>query len=305
MTHSTNSRWRIVLGIVFLIAVVVVIAIPIIRSPSTPTGIGLQVVAAENFWGNIAGQIGGKYVHVTSIITDPSADPHLYESSAQNAAAIASAKVVIVNGLGYDDFMNKLLATSNGNSRTVLTAADILNVHASDANPHLWYDVPRVHIVADAMAASFAKADPTNAAVYAKNAAVFDNSLKPLLATITTIKQKYADAPVAYTERVPGYLLAAAGLSVKTPQGFASAIEDGNDPSPSDTADMNRLITNKEIRVLLYNSQATSAVTQNVQNLARLSGIPVIGVTETLPASQHTYQSWQQSQLNALLGALK
>lgn len=300
--YSKQRSWRLAGGL--LILVVLAIGLFWLINGNNKQDVsknGLQVVAAENFWGNIAGQIGGGHVHVTSIITDPTADPHLYESDARNAAAVSSANVVIVNGLGYDDFMGKLLGASKNNSRQVLTAAKILNVTGDNANPHLWYDIPRVHEVAGSIAASFEAKDPAHKSDYERNLKAFDQSLQPLLNTISKIKAQYPGAPVAYTERVPGYLLTDAGLDVKTPSGFAQAIEDGNDPSPADTVAMDSLMTNKLARVLLYNAQATSPVTQHVQDLAKQAGVPVVGVTETLPPNQHSYQSWQQDQLNKIL----
>ena len=264
----------------------------------------LSVVAGENFWGDIAGQIGGNYVHVTSIITDPNADPHLYESSAQDAAAVTSADIVVVNGLGYDDFMDKLLGASPSNDRQVLKVADLLNA-PEGANQHLWYDIPRVDEVAAKIASMYSQKDPSHASDYEHNLEAFDGSLTPLLNEIGQIRRQYATTPVAYTEPVPGYLLADLGLSVKTPEGFAKAIEDGTDPAPADTNAMDALMQNKAVKVLLYNAQATSPVTEQVKILASQANIPVIGVTETMPTTEKNYQSWQQDQLNALLEALK
>lgn len=264
---------------------------------------GVNVVAGENFWGNIASQIGGSKVNVTSIITDPNADPHLYESDAHDAIAIANAGVVINNGVGYDDFMMKLLAASPNSHRSVLSAATILNVTGNNANPHLWYDTPRVPLVAAQIEQAFVSKDPSDRALFERNVQKFDASLTPILSAVANIKANYGGEPVAYTERVPGYLLENAGLSVATPPGFASAIEDGNDPSPADTLAMDNLITDHGVKVLLYNAQTTSPVTQHVRDLAQAAGIPVIGVTETLPANEN-YQSWQLDQVNELLKAL-
>ena len=272
-------------------------------SGSSTPGV-VRVVAAENFWGDIARQLGGSHVAVTSIITDPTADPHQYESDARDAAAVAGARVVIENGVGYDDFIAKLLSGTSSSHRTVLTVADVLHVTGADANPHLWYDVPRVPAVAAAIEAALTTADPADRASFAANLNTFDASLAPLQRLIAQINAKYPHAPVAYTERVPGYLLAAAGLTIATPPGFASAIEDGNEPSAGDTQAMDDLVTGHGIRVLLYNAQATSAVTQHVRSLAVHAGIPVVAVTETQPGNEPSYQSWQQHQLEALLGAL-
>lgn len=290
-------------AIVVLAILVVGSGLLIFRSTANTKNNGLQVVAAENFWGNIASQLGGSHVHVTSIITDPNADPHLYESNAGNAAAVASADVVIVNGEGYDDFMSKLLAGSKNSSRQVLSAQQILG-QPDGANQHLWYDIPRVHLVASKITDSYIAKDPVHTADYQHNLAVFLQSLQPLIQTINHIKQQYANVPVAYTEPVPGYLLNDAGLAVKTPEGFAKSIEDGDDPSPADTQAMDNLVTAKAIKVLLYNSQATSPVTEHVKDLAKQATIPVIGVTETLPANEKSYQSWQADQLKQLESAL-
>jgi zinc/manganese transport system substrate-binding protein len=268
-----------------------------------PSGV-VNVVAAENFWGDIVRQIGGGHVSVTSIVTDPTADPHQYESDARDAAAISEARVVIVNGAGYDDFVSKLLSATSNRGRVVLTVAEVLHATGTDVNPHLWYDLPRIPGVARAIESELATADPADRASLAANLKTFVDSLAPLERLVTEIKTKYPHAPVGYTERVPGYLLGAAGLTIASPPGFARAIEDGNEPSAGDTKAMNDLVSGRRIRVLLYNAQATSPVTQHVRDLARQAGIPVVAVTETQPRNEPSYQAWQQHQLEALLTAL-
>ena len=263
----------------------------------------VRVVAAENFWGDITRQVGGVHVDVSSIITDPSADPHQYESDARDAASVADAEIVIRNGLGYDDFMSKLLSSTSKRGRIVVSVQDVLHASA-DANPHLWYDVPRVPDVARAIESALATADPNDGAVFTRNRTAFVASLAPLERTLAATKAKYPRVPVAYTERVPEYLVAAAGLTDATPRGFAQAVEDGNEPSPGDGQKMDDLVTQHRIRVLLYNAQATSPVTDHLRDLAQRSGVPVVAVTETLPRSETSYQSWQQHQLDALLRAL-
>lgn len=309
MTQYTQSNrampWRISIGVFALLVIAAgIILLAKSNNQNTAARNGLDVVAAENFWGNIAEQLGGNHVHVTSIITDPDADPHLYESNARNAAAVSSASVVIVNGLGYDDFMSKLLHASNNSNRQVITAQQILN-EPDGSNQHLWYDIPRVDQVATKITDSYITKDPKHKSDYQHNLAAFEQSLQPLLQTISSIKQQYAGVPVAYTEPVPGYLLTAAGLSVQTPEGFAKSIEDGDDPSPADATAMDALMTSKSVKVLLYNAQATSPVTEHVKDLAKQAGIPVVGVTETLPANQKSYQSWMTNELSQLTQALK
>jgi zinc/manganese transport system substrate-binding protein len=288
-------------------AVVLSLATLPLAGPAPPAGAAspkLAVVAAENFWGNIAGQLGGKAVSVTSLITNPNADPHLFETNALDAAKLAQAKVVIENGVNYDNWMHALLSADSGHP-IVVTAANVLHVSGSDPNPHLWYDIPAVPKVAAAIAAALTKADPRGAASFKANLARFDASLQPLDATLATIRSQFTEAPVAYTERVPGYALAAAHLSVKTPVGFARAVEDGVDPGPADTLAMQLLLTDHKIDVLLYNVQTVTPVTTQIRALAKKSGIPIVGVSETMPAGAHTYQQWQESQLTALLHALE
>lgn len=264
----------------------------------------VTVVAGESFWGDIAAQIGGTRVHVTSIVHDRSADPHLYESDPNDARAVADADVVIVNGLGYDDFMDKLLAATSHPHRVVVTAADVLGVHGNDANPHLWYDIPRVPAVAAAVERALERVAPHDAATFRTNLATFDAALQPLLALIDDIAKRHPHAPVAYTERVPGYLLADAGLDVRTPRGFAEAIEDGTEPSAAATATMDSLLQHRQVAALLYNAQAVSAVTEHARSLARAGGVPVVAVTETPPPDAPSYQAWMLRQLQALLAAL-
>jgi zinc/manganese transport system substrate-binding protein len=287
-----------------IIATGAVFAIIHYKSPPSSNDQKLKVVAAENFWGNIVSQIGGDHVDVTSFITDPNTDPHLYESDANDALALSKADIVIKNGLGYDDFMDSLLSVSPSSGHQVISVNNILGISGHNPNPHIWYDVPRIATVADAFEQALVTKDPKNTTSYAANLKKFKSSLQPILDTLETIKTKYPSAPVAYTERVPGYLLTAAGLDVKTPVGFANAVENGNDPSPNDTATMDMLMTTHSVRALLYNAQATSSVTEHVRNLANQASIPVIGVTETLPANEPTYQSWQLDQAKALLSAL-
>jgi len=272
-------------------------------SGSSEPGV-VKVVAAENFWGDIARQIGGDHVKVTSIISDPTGDPHQYESSARNAAQVADARIVIVNGLGYDDFVGKLLSNTTNDKRVVITVADVLHATGGETNPHLWYDLPRIPVVARAIESALVAADPADRARFVANTKSFVTSLAPLSRIIETIKRAHRGAPVAYTERVPEYLLTAAGLTVASPPGFARAIEDGNEPSARDAQAMNDLVSQHRVRALLYNAQATSAVTQHVQDLAHVAGIPVVPVTETQPKNEPSYQSWQQHQLEALSAAL-
>jgi zinc/manganese transport system substrate-binding protein len=263
----------------------------------------VSVVAAENVYGDIAAQIGGAHVHVTSILTDPNADPHLFEPGTNNGLAVATARVVIQNGAGYDAFMTKLERAAPSSSRIVVTIADVLGVHGRDANPHLWYDVPRIGQIAVAIASALRRADPAHARAYHHGLVRFTASLAPLRRELSRIRRSFSGRPVAYTEPVAGYLLAAAGLRNLAPSGFTRAIENGTEPTPQAVSAMDALVTERRIDALLYNRQAVSPITARVRREAEHVGIPVLGVTETLPPHL-TFQEWQLRQARALYLAL-
>jgi zinc/manganese transport system substrate-binding protein len=270
---------------------------------SSGTSGALAVVAAENVYGDIVSQIGGSHVSVTSILSDPNADPHLFEPGTSNGLAVAKAALVVENGAGYDAFMTKLESAAPSSRRVVVTIADVLGVHGGDANPHLWYDVPALGRIAGAIAGGLERADPAHADAYRAGLARFRTSLAPLRREVARIRARFAGAPVAYTEPVPGYLLTAAGLRNLAPEAFARAIEDGTEPTPQALKAMYDLISQRRIHVLLYNSQAVSPITKRLRDLARSDGIPVVPVTETLPADR-TFQQWQLEQAGALEAAL-
>jgi zinc/manganese transport system substrate-binding protein len=285
---------------------VIVLAVTLLVSAcgsSTGAAGKLDVVAAENVYGDIAAQIGGPHVSVTSILTSPSADPHLFEPGTASGLAVASAKVVLQNGLGYDAFMTRLENAAPSKNRVVVTMADVLGVHGKDANPHLWYDAPKLDRIATAIAATFARADPPHAVAYRRGLRRFERSLAPLRHEVATIRARFGGAPVAYTEPVPGYLLAAAGLGNLAPDSFTRLIEEGTEPSASAFATMSTLVSGHRIRVLLYNSQAVSPVTARLRAAAQKAGIPVVPVSETLPPHL-TFQQWQLDQARAIAAAL-
>jgi zinc/manganese transport system substrate-binding protein len=263
----------------------------------------LDVVAAENVYGSIASQIGGHYVSVTSILTNPNADPHLFEPRTANGLAVAGAKVVIENGLGYDAFMTKLTAAAPSHDRIVVTIADVLRVHGKDANPHLWYDIPQLAREATAIEDALARADPSHAPAYRRGLHRFEASLRPLQHEVAKIRARFRRAPVAYTEPVPGYLVAAAGLRNLAPAAFTRPIEDGTEPPPAAVASMDALVAHHRIRVLLYNSQAVSPITARIRAAAGRADIPVVPVSETLPRGV-TFQQWQLEQARVLAAAL-
>jgi zinc/manganese transport system substrate-binding protein len=263
----------------------------------------LPVVASTNVYGDIARQIGGSHVTVTSILSDPNADPHLFEPGTKNGLAVAHARVVIQNGLGYDAFMSRLESSAPNSSRAVVTISDVLGIHGHDANPHLWYDVPELPKIAGAIEQALAGADAKHAKAYEQGLRTFVASLAPLQATVAKIRATHAGAPVAYTEPVPGYLVEAAGLHNLSPTSFTIPIEEGSEPSASAVSAMTALATTHRIKVLFYNNQAVSPITQRVRAAAKAAGVPVIGVSETVPAGL-TFQAWQLKQAQELLQAL-
>ena len=263
----------------------------------------LPVVASTNVYGDIVRQIGGAHVSVTSVLEDPNADPHLFEPGTANGLAVAHARVVIENGLGYDAFMSRLEEATPNGKRRVVTISDVLGVHGKAANPHLWYDLPRLPRIATAIERALAASDNAHAGAYAAGLRRFVAGLRPVQRAVEKLRAKGAGAPVAYTEPVPGYLLQAAGLRNLAPAAFTRAIQAGSEPPPSAVSAMDDLAAGHRIRVLLYNKQAVSPITARVRESALRAGVPLVGVTETLPTGL-TFQAWQLRQIRELQRAL-
>lgn len=257
----------------------------------------VQIVASTNVWGDIASQVGGGNVEVTSILSDPEADPHLFESDAKTASQIGSAQLIIVNGLGYDEFMDKLLAVAPDSNRTVLNVSEVLKAN-DDANPHLWYNLPRIQEVVVAIQNDLIKIDPDNATVYKQNTQDFIAELQPVINKLTKVS-----GGVAYTERVAGYLVEDLGLTNKTPRGFSESVENGSEPTPQQVQEFESILKSGQVKVLIYNNQAVNDVTVQIQDIAKKAGVAVVGVSETIPKGKN-FQSWQAAQLNAILEAL-
>jgi len=272
-------------------------AAPVSSGPPIP------VLGTENFYADLLAQIGGARVSASSILNDPSADPHEYEASPAAAKLVADSKLVIVNGIGYDDFMQKLLGASTKPDRVVINVQETLGVN-DDVNVHVWYDPATMPKVADAATAALARLEPQNAAYFADQKVKYLAALKSVNDKIAALHTKYAGAPIAFTENVAGYLTDAIGLKVLTPPQFMEAIESGTDPAPADVAAERDLITGRKVKALLYNSQVTSPLTEQIRDLAVKSNVPVVAVAETIPATFKTFQEWQLAQLNELEKAL-
>lgn len=264
----------------------------------------LDVVAAESPWGAVASAVGGPFVSVDDLVAKPNVDPHEFTATAADAAAVAQASVVVDNGAGYDDFMNQLLSTDAPGPRTVITAANVLDATGPDVNPHLWYAIEKVPLMAHALAEAFSSHDPAHRSQYFANARAFDESLRPIDTTIATIRTQRFGAPVGETERVAGYLLDEAGLNVVTPISFALSVESGTSPSAAATAEMTNALAKHAIDALVYNVQTQSPLTQSVRSQAHQANVPVVGVSEVVEPLGASFVSWQQRQINELAQAL-
>jgi zinc/manganese transport system substrate-binding protein len=270
----------------------------------TGTGSKITVVATINAWGSIAAQLGGDRVHESSIITNPDADPHSYEPSAADARAVADATIVVENGIGYDDWADKMLASDPNPQRAVVNVGDTVGVGAG-GNPHQWYSPDSVTKVANAITAAYKKADPNDSGYFdQQNQHFLAQGLANYRSQIASIKAKYAGTPVGASESIFSPLSDALGLNLITPPDFLKAISEGTDPSPADKATIDRQIATKAIKVYVLNIQNNNPDVQAQVDAAKKQGIPVTNVTETLSPANVSFQDWQSAQLSGLAEAL-
>ena len=274
-------------------------------APGAGPGAGqpLQVIAGENFWGSIATQLGGTHVTVTSIVTNPNTDPHEYESSATDARAFATADYVILNGAGYDDWGQKLLSANPSSSRKLLTVADLLNKKAGD-NPHFWYNPDWVAKVADRITADYKALDAADSAYFSQQRAAFQVALQPYHDAIAHIRAAYTGVAVGSTESIFVYMAQALGLNLNSPPEFMQAISEGSDPPAQTVAEFQNQLSHHLIKLLVYNTQTSTPITENLKQLAAQNGIPVVGISETVQPSAASFQDWQTRQLTSLQAAL-
>jgi zinc/manganese transport system substrate-binding protein len=267
------------------------------------SGTTLQVVAGQNFWGSIAAQLGGTHVSVTSVVTNPNADPHEYESSPSDARAFATADYVILNGAGYDPWGSKLLAANPNQARKIFTVADLLHKKAGD-NPHFWYNPDWVEQVADRITSDYKSIDPADAAYFDQQSAAFRTAVQPYHDRVAKIRASFTGLPVGATENIFVYLAQALGLHLISPPEFMQAVAEGNDPPAQTVAEFNNQVSTKQIKVLVYNVQTSTSITEQLKRLAAANGIPVVGISETLQPAGATLQEWQDAQLITLQNAL-
>jgi zinc/manganese transport system substrate-binding protein len=261
----------------------------------------VNIVAAENFYGDIAQQIAGNGIMVTSILASPEDDPHLFEASPSVAKRLADAKIVIVNGVGYDAWMPKLLSAGKAPDRKVIVVGDLVHKKAG-VNPHLWYDPPTAPAVAKAIAAALVAADMAHKSDYEQRLQAFLDSLKPVAAKIEEVRKAGAGAQVTATEPVFGYMAAALGFKMRNER-FQLATMNDTEPAASVVAAFENDLKNKRVKLFFYNSQATNAAAKRLLEMAKANGIAVVGVTETQPAGK-SFQDWMLDELGEVQKAL-
>jgi zinc/manganese transport system substrate-binding protein len=302
-------RWRTVGGLALAASTVALVA-SCSTSPAATTGSSsgsnttIKVVAAENFWGSIAQQLGGSHATVTSIIKNPDTDPHTYESTPADARNIASSQFVIVNGIGYDPWAPKLLAANPVSNRTVLTVGDLVGIKEG-GNPHRWYSPTNVHQMIEEITSDYKKIDATDASYFDQQKQNFENQgLAQYNQLITDIKSKYAGTPIGASESIVSPLSDGLGLKMLTPATFLTAISEGSEPTAADKATIDSQIKTKQIKVYVYNSQNSTPDIAAQVAAAKAAGIPVATVTETLDPANATFQAWQVKQLQGIEAAL-
>jgi zinc/manganese transport system substrate-binding protein len=271
-----------------------------------PPGHGrpIEVVAAEDVWGSIAAQVGGDRVEVTSIIDNPAADPHDYEPTAADGRTIATADVVLSNGIGYDRWAQQLAAANPDPRRVDLTVGGILGVR-DGANPHRWYDPADVFAVAQTLAATFRRVDPSGGGYFERQLATFETAATDTYrGLVAQIRSRFAGTPVGASESIVAMLTPALGLDLVTPTGFLTAISEGTDPTAADKAAIDRQIVEHRIDVYVANRQNETPDVQVQVADATAHGIPVVTITETMVPAASTWQRWQSAELVALRDAL-
>ncbi|MGH6968128.1 MAG: metal ABC transporter solute-binding protein, Zn/Mn family [Stellaceae bacterium] len=281
----------------------VLAAVAVLSSVTAPAHAAgpVPIVAAENFYGDVARQIGGSDVRVTSVLSNPDADPHLFEAGTSVARAVATAHFVVYNGIDYDPWMSKLLGATRGSSRKVVVVATLVGRKTGD-NPHIWYDPNTMLALAKTLADDLGAADPDRRAAYQNRLARFRQSLKPVQDKIAMLRERLAGAPVTATEPVFGYMLDALGLKVRN-RSFQLAVMNSTEPSASDIAAFEDDLKDHRVKLLIYNRQATDPMAARMAAFAKAAQIPVVGVAETEPPGM-TYQQWMTSALDAVAQAL-
>jgi zinc/manganese transport system substrate-binding protein len=272
---------------------------------ATAAGGRLHVVAAEDFWGSLAEQLGGDQVAVTNIISNPSADPHDYEPTADDAKTMATAQVSIVNGIGYDEWASKLLAASPDSGRVEVSVGDVLGLKNGD-NPHQWYSPDSVHKVIDAISAAYVEALPDEKSYFAERKRELETKgLAGYERTIARIRSEFAGTPVGASESIFEPLAPALGLKLVTPPGFMDSIAEGTEPTPAEKTSADRQLEDAEVDLWVYNSQNTTPDVKRLNEAAEGAGIPIATVTETMTPEGASFEQWMVRELKGIEAALR
>jgi zinc/manganese transport system substrate-binding protein len=260
----------------------------------------ILAVGAENQYADVISQIGGKYVAVRAIESNPNTDPHAYQANPAIAQLVGAARIVVQNGLGYDTFMGKIEAAAPNSSRKVVDVQKLLGLPDSTPNPHLWYRPGTMQAVARAVTHDLARLQPSHAAYFAANEATFGTKLIAWQGTLKRFAHDHPGTPVAVTEPVGDYMLRAAGARIMTPFGLETDVMNGVDLAPQDVTLQRNLLSRHRVKALLYNQQVTDSLTQSFLAQARRAHIPVVGLYETMPVPGYDYQSWMLAEVRAL-----
>jgi zinc/manganese transport system substrate-binding protein len=299
-------KWKITFGAsaVALIALIIIGFAVSARSNTKTDANALHVVAGENFWGSLIAQLGGSHVTVTSVASDPDADPHEFESSNITARTFAQADYVVLNGAGYDSWGDKLLEANPTPNRRVLNVATLLGKNNGD-NPHFWYDPAYVNKVVERMSNDLIVLDPEHTADYQKNLQTVRAALTKYQERIADIKLAYAGTNVAATEDIFVYLAQAAELNLTSPPAFIEAVAEGNDPPTASVAEFHHQLESGNVKALVYNKQTVTPLTESVKKLATEKGIPIVGITETVQPQNEPFQDWMNVQVADLEKSLE
>jgi zinc/manganese transport system substrate-binding protein len=293
---------------VLVLAVAATIAATIIVGCSSATAVGgdgkIIAIGAENQYADVISQVGGKYVQASAIMSNPNTDPHAFEASPAVAREVGAAQLVVQNGIGYDTFMSTIESAAQSGDRKVIDVQQLLKLPDSTPNPHLWYDPTTMPKVVGTIAADLSAIQPAHAAYFKANAKAFIASLNPWYSAIAAFRQAYPGIPVATTEPVADYMLAAVGADNMTPWTFQADIMNGVDPSPQILASEKALFTSRKVKVFLYNQQVTDPLTESLITLADRNHIPVVGVYETMPVPGYDYQTWMLTEVQDLKKAV-
>jgi zinc/manganese transport system substrate-binding protein len=306
-TAPTRKRGIVVLASLAAIAAAAAIGVSGCggKEPDEASASGkLRVVAAENFWGSVAAQLGGEKVQERSIIVNPNTDPHSYEPTAEDARTMAGAQMAIVNGIGYDEWASHLLAADQSGGRVVLDVGSVLDMKAGE-NPHQWYSPAHVRAVIERIVADYDRKLPGDAGYFAQRKRTFETvDLARYDALIGQIRARYEGVPVGYSESIFQPLGEALGLKLLTPYSFAKAIAEGGEVSAQDKQTVDRQVAGRQVKVWVLNSQNVTPDVQRVSELARGAHIPIVTITETLSPASDSFQQWQVAQLEELERAL-